>query len=142
MWLETLLCFKEFFLYTFFSLIIWYTLYRRGAFNTVGRIKHYLLVGIGIVFPLVDIIETKLALENNYEGNPLVIWCISNLPNGYGWNLFILIHLIMSALAFCLGWIGKSEENIGPRVTLALLDVFCVFVVTINALLMKLYGII
>lgn len=137
---ENLLSFKEFFLYVSISLVIFYILYRRGTFNRVGHIKHYALVGIGVVFPFIDVIATWIGLE--HESNPLLLWTIENLPVEYGWALFILGHLVLSFLAFYLGWKGKSQEALSPRLILAFLDTFLVVVTIANAILLTLYGVI
>lgn len=134
---ETLLSFKEFFFYVSISLVIFYILYRKGSFNQVGKIKYFLLVGIGIVFPFIDIIETWIGFE--HEGNPFLLWSIENLPIGYGWSLFILQHLVLSFLALYLGWKGKSQEALLPRAFLVLLDTFLVITTLGNAILLSLY---
>lgn len=98
-----------------------------------------MLAGIGIVFPFIDVIETWFALEYGHEGNPLVRWSMTSLPTGYGWTLFVLYHLALSALAFFLGWKGKSEEAVSYRELLGLLDILEGVLIIGNALLLKFY---
>jgi len=140
MWFEILLVFLQPLIYFLIPLIIVYFMYRRGKFKKIGRIRYLLLVGIGVIFPFIDVIQTELAI--GYEGNPIVSWYISSLPEGYGWALFILGHLALSVLAFWLGWIGRSEEKIRARAILTFFDVLWVFLITMNFTLMMIYGMI
>lgn len=143
MWLEILLSFLEYFLYVsvsgIVSAIVSYVLYRRGMFDRVGRNSRFLLVGIGTIFPFIDVIETWIGFE--YEANPLI-----KSYGEYGWLVFIFVHLAASFIAFLslfyVDWTGKSKNKICTRATLGWLDIFWMIVVITNAFSLKLYGII
>jgi hypothetical protein len=83
---------------------------RRGYFEKVQR-THYVFTAIGVVFPFVDVIQTQYALSLNIEGNPVVIALIYSLPEGIGWGIFVISHVLLSIILGFLGWQGKSEKN-------------------------------
>ena len=135
--LEILLGFKEYLLYMTISAIVFYWLFRRSTFKNYSRKWHFLCVGIGIIFPWVDVVQTWFGIE--HEGNLLVRLLV---VREYGWLLFVVVHLLLSVLAFYLGWIGKAENNVDERSALAFLAIFLVILVVMNFLLMALYRII
>lgn len=126
----------QFFLYVFVSVLITYLLYRKGRFNYVRKIEHSILTAAGVILPFVDIFETLIAIRYEIEGNPL----IKLTPSEHQLPLLIITHVGLSALAFILGWKGRFQENIRIRLGLMLVVIFEVIITVINALLLKLYG--
>jgi hypothetical protein len=128
-----------FFLLVFVILIICYIAYARGKFDKFRRI-HLLFAGLATTFPLIDIIQTWSALRFGAEGNPLLIYILTGLPQALGWLLFILVHLAFCALGFYLGWRGKNEQAADERTLAAFFGLLWTTLVIWNTALMVTYG--
>ena len=126
----------QFFLYAFVSFLITYLLYRKGRFDEVRKIEHTILTVAGVILPFVDVFETLIALKYGREGNPI----INLTPPEYQFAFLATTHIGLSALAFSLGWKGRSQENVRIRFGLMLIVIFEAILTVINALLLKFYG--
>ena len=127
-----------FFLLVIVILIVCYIAYAKGRFNKFIRI-HFLFVGFATIFPVIDIIQTWSALRFGVEGNPLLLYILTGLPQVLGWLLFILVHLAFCALGLYLGWKGKDEQRAEERTLVAFFGLLWANLVIWNSALMITY---
>jgi hypothetical protein len=92
------------------SLAMVVLLNRRGYFEKV-QWTHYVFTAIGVIFPFIDIIQTHFALSLNIEGNPALIVFIYSLPEGVGWGIFVISHILFTIVTAFLGWQGKNVKK-------------------------------
>jgi hypothetical protein len=127
-----------FFFLIIIILIVCYIAYSKGKFNKFKRI-HFLFAGFATIFPIIDIIQTWSALRFGVEGNPLLLYILTGLPQALGWLLFILAHLAFSALGLYLGWRGKDERRAEERTLVAFFGLLWATLVIWNSALMVMY---
>lgn len=123
-------------LYVFVSFIITYALYQKGKFENVGKTGNLILTVLGVILLFVDVIETWVGFE--FEGSFFVILTIKLVP-AYGWFIFILAHVGASVLVVFLGWQGKPQKE--ARIILTFLVILLGILTGMNAVLLKLYGV-
>jgi hypothetical protein len=127
------------FLVSGISLIITLLLNHKGCFDRFHR-THYVFAGIGFIFPLLDIIQTQVALEHGLEGNPILLATLS-LSQDWGWANFVIGHIVFSVLALFVGWLGRIEKATFSRVFVCFLAIVWASGVIWNILGMALWGI-
>jgi len=107
--------------YSLVSLAITFYLDKKHKFDNIGIFKHYLLVGLGVVLPLIDLIETWIGI--GYEANPFFI------QNGF--NVFLMSYALRAGISLSLGWISKNKNN-RWYLALACINIMQIIVIIMN----------
>lgn len=117
--------------YGLVSLSVTYVLYKKHKFENVDRFQHYALVGMGIVLPFIDLIETCIGIE--YELNPFF--------QHHGVKAFIISYVSRAGASLFLGWVSKHKYR-KMYLVLTFWDTIHILVITMNFIAMVFYGVI
>jgi len=128
----------QYLLYALVAAIITYFLYQRGRLNNVRMIYLTVLALAGALLPSVDVIQTVTLMKYGLEGSDP----INLTPPEYQFFFLIITHIVYTALAPLMAWIGRSADRVWARGGLVLLVSLETIIVVTNFIGMKLSGLV